>query len=106
MKQIKRSSLLRSRVAAQQAYDDIEHFETAYVVKLFKFHPLAPTQVGGPWPKAFCWYLPAVCGSAVCNTRLSMCPLAVDPSQAAAWLDLRKSLTLPTRAPAPGCVHV
>lgn len=29
-----------------QAYDDIEHFETAYVVKLFKFHPLAPTQVG------------------------------------------------------------
>ncbi len=29
-----------------QAYDDIEHFETSYVVKLFKFHPLAPTQVG------------------------------------------------------------
>ena len=28
----------------RQAYDDIEHFETAYVVKLFKFHPLAPTQ--------------------------------------------------------------
>ena len=29
-----------------QAYDDIEHFETSYVVKLFKFHPLAPTLVG------------------------------------------------------------
>ncbi|PRW56786.1 arginine N-methyltransferase [Chlorella sorokiniana] len=27
-----------------RAYDDIEHFETSYVVKLFKFHPLAPTQ--------------------------------------------------------------
>ncbi|KAL4443757.1 hypothetical protein ABPG75_011494 [Micractinium tetrahymenae] len=27
-----------------RAYDDVEHFETAYVVKLFKFHPLAPTQ--------------------------------------------------------------
>ncbi|KAI3428237.1 hypothetical protein D9Q98_006617 [Chlorella vulgaris] len=27
-----------------RAHDDIEHFETPYVVKLFKFHPLAPTQ--------------------------------------------------------------
>ncbi|PSC71639.1 arginine N-methyltransferase [Micractinium conductrix] len=27
-----------------RAYDDLEHFETAYVVKLFKFCPLAPTQ--------------------------------------------------------------
>lgn len=29
-----------------QAYDDVEHFETPYVVKLFKFTPLAPPQVG------------------------------------------------------------
>ncbi|EFN58275.1 hypothetical protein CHLNCDRAFT_142244 [Chlorella variabilis] len=27
-----------------RAYDDVEHFETAFVVKLFKFCPLAPTQ--------------------------------------------------------------
>ena len=33
-----------------KAHDDIEHFETAYVVKLFKFHPLAPTQVPAAGP--------------------------------------------------------
>lgn len=31
----------------RQAYDDLEHFETAYVVKLFRIHPLAATQVWG-----------------------------------------------------------
>ena len=28
-----------------QAHDDLEHFETPFVVKLFRFHPLAPCQV-------------------------------------------------------------
>ena len=36
---------LSSRPRPAQAYDDVEHFETAFVVKLFKFCPLAPTQV-------------------------------------------------------------
>ena len=29
-----------------QAYDDLEHFETPFVVKLHRFNPLADTQVG------------------------------------------------------------
>lgn len=37
--------LERTRCALSQAYDDLEHFETPYVVKLFRFNPLAPPQV-------------------------------------------------------------
>jgi hypothetical protein len=39
------AACLHALPCSLQAYDDIEHFETAYVVKLFKIHPLAPTQV-------------------------------------------------------------